>query len=128
VPRIESPASYLLLERVGLGQRYGASLVLIGVEQPLYPLLGAVLPVEVPHPGGAAAVDVLGAGLLAVGGVEEPHVGDLGGLLVGVVLQAGVEGISGLVAGFAALGEDVGHDGSVLVVVGVGAGGGGHRP
>ena len=48
------------------------------------------------YPGGAAAVDVLGAGLLAVGGVEEPHGGDLGGLLVRVVLQAGVEGVSGL--------------------------------
>jgi hypothetical protein len=48
------------------------------------------------YPGGAAAVDVLGAGLLAVGGVEEPHGGDLGGLLVRVVLQARVEGVSGL--------------------------------
>jgi hypothetical protein len=106
-------------------------LVVIGVEQPLHPLLGAVLPVEVPHlakeskqsvrrikqrgvnrhrrglaarwvgggliyPGGAAGVDVLGAGLLAVGGVEEPDGGDLGGLLVGVVLQARVEGVPGL--------------------------------
>lgn len=118
----------LLLERVGLGQRHGAPAVVVAVKQPLHALLGAVLAVEVLHPGGAAAVDVLGAGLLAVGGVEEPHGGDLGGLLVRVLLHARVEGVSGLVAGFAALGEDVGHDGSgVVVVVGVGVGGGGHH-
>jgi len=80
------------------------------------------------HPGGTAVADVVGAGLLAVGGVEESHGGDLGGLLVRVLLDARVEGIPCLVAGLAALGEDVGHDGSVGgVVVGVGVRGGRHR-
>jgi len=45
------------------------------------------------YPGGAAVADEVGAGLLAVGGVEEPHGGDLGGLLVRVLLYARVEGI-----------------------------------
>jgi len=117
-----------LLEGVGLGKRDGAPAVLVAVEQPLHPLLGAVLPVEVLHPGGAAVADEVGAGLLAVGGVEEPYGGDLGGLLVRVLLHARVEGIPRLVAGLAALGEDVGHHGSAgAVVVGVGVRGGGHR-
>lgn len=106
-----------MLEGVGLGQRHGAPAVPIAVEQPLHPLLGAVLPVEVLDPGGAAVADEVGAGLFAVGGVEETHGGDLGGLFVRVLLYARVEGISCLVAGLPALGEDVGHDESVGVVV-----------
>jgi hypothetical protein len=38
-----------LLEGVGLGKRDGAPAVLVAVEQPLHPLLGAELPVEVLH-------------------------------------------------------------------------------
>ena len=38
-----------MLEGVGLGKRDGAPAVLVAVEQPLHPLLGAVLPVEVLH-------------------------------------------------------------------------------
>jgi hypothetical protein len=46
------------------------------------------------YPGWTAIVDEVGAGLLAVGGVEEPHGGDLGGILVRVLLHARVEGVS----------------------------------
>lgn len=46
------------------------------------------------YPGGAAVADEVGAGLFAVGGVEETHGGDLGGLFVRVLLYARVEGIS----------------------------------
>jgi hypothetical protein len=45
------------------------------------------------YPGGAAVADEVGAGLPAVSGVEEPHGGDLGGLLVRVLLHARVEGV-----------------------------------
>jgi hypothetical protein len=38
-----------LLEGVGLGERDGAPAVLVAVQQPLHPLLGTVLPVEVLH-------------------------------------------------------------------------------
>ena len=38
-----------MLEGVGLGERDGAPAVLVAVEQPMHPLLGAVLPVEVLH-------------------------------------------------------------------------------
>jgi hypothetical protein len=38
-----------LLERVRLGERDGAPAVVAAVEQPLHPLLGGVLPVEVLH-------------------------------------------------------------------------------
>jgi hypothetical protein len=48
------------------------------------------------YPGWAAVVDEVGAGLLAIGGVEEPHAGDLGWILVRVLLHARVEGISRL--------------------------------
>jgi hypothetical protein len=41
-------------------------------------------------------VGEVGAGLLAVGGVEDPNGGDLGGLLIHVLLHAHVEGVSHL--------------------------------
>jgi hypothetical protein len=48
------------------------------------------------YPGRAVAVCEVGAGLLAVGGVEDPNGGDLGGLLIRVLLHAHVEGVSHL--------------------------------
>lgn len=89
------------------------------------------------YPGRAALGSELGAGGLALCGIEEAHGGDLGGLLVRLLLQAREEGIprlfvkmtltksdtrggdeeeeegvlvlACLVAGCSALGEHVGH-------------------
>jgi hypothetical protein len=49
IPRPGPQEGYLLLEGVGLGERDGAPAVLVTVQQPLHPLLGTVLPVEVLH-------------------------------------------------------------------------------
>jgi hypothetical protein len=49
IPGSEPQESYLLLEGVGLGERDRTPAVLVAVQQPLYPLLGTVLSIEVLH-------------------------------------------------------------------------------